>query len=115
MEAAKTKELIQNAIEVETENARRTWGPRYNSEHEAYGVLKEEVEEAADDLRIIQEVWSGFINTAFIYYLFNWEQILILSANNIQYPPRKYQIKKAFFLKNNLQKIIVYRKNALLL
>ena len=55
MEAPKTKSLIQEAIETELENARKQWGPQYNSEHEAYAVLKEEVEEAADDLTIISE------------------------------------------------------------
>lgn len=55
MEAPKTKALIQEAIETELENARTQWGPQYSSTHEAYAVLKEEVEEAADDLTIISE------------------------------------------------------------
>ena len=55
MEAEKTKLYIQNAIEAETVNAKANWGPGYNSEHEAYAVLKEEVEEAADDIMFIQE------------------------------------------------------------
>ena len=55
MEAQLTKDFIKAAIEAETENAKKDWGPQYNSEHEAYAVLKEEVEEALDDLNIIQE------------------------------------------------------------
>jgi nitrate/nitrite-specific signal transduction histidine kinase len=63
MEAQTTKLLIQEAIEVELENAREQWGPQYNTPHEAYAVLKEEVEEAMDDLTIIQQdldfLWSA--------------------------------------------------------
>ena len=55
MEAQLTKDFIKAAIDAEEENAKAQWGARYNSEHEAYAVLKEEVEEAADDLTIIQE------------------------------------------------------------
>ena len=63
MEAQTIKPLIQEAIEAELENARKEWGPKYNSTHEAYAVLKEEVEEAADDLTIIKED-LGFLWTA---------------------------------------------------
>ena len=63
MEAQIIKPLIQEAIEAELENARKEWGPKYNSTHEAYAVLKEEVEEAKDDLTIIQED-LGFLWTA---------------------------------------------------
>lgn len=55
MEAAKTKSYILEAIQAEFENIKKQWGPCYNSEHEAYAVLKEEVEEAKDDLTIITE------------------------------------------------------------
>ena len=55
MEAKRTKELIDSAIKAEIEHAKQNWGPTYASEHEAYAVLKEEVEEAADDLELLQE------------------------------------------------------------
>ena len=55
MEAQLTKDYVNAAIKAELEKAKKDWGPRYNTEHEAYAVLKEEVEEAADDLNIIQD------------------------------------------------------------
>ena len=33
---------------TETENAKKNYGDRYNSQHEGYAVLLEEVEEAAE-------------------------------------------------------------------
>ena len=44
----KTKELIKKGISVETENAINTWGDKYNSLHEGYAVLKEEIEEVKE-------------------------------------------------------------------
>ena len=46
MEAEKTKNFIKAAIASETENAKEKWGDKYHSEHEAWAVLSEEVEEA---------------------------------------------------------------------
>ena len=45
---------INKAVISETENARKNYGDRYNSQHEGYAVLLEEVEEAADDLNYIK-------------------------------------------------------------
>ena len=55
MEAQLTKDYVNAAIKAELEKAKKDWGPRYNTEHEAYAVLKEEVEEAAVDLKLILE------------------------------------------------------------
>ena len=41
---------INKAVITETENAKKNYGERYNSKHEGYAVLLEEVQEAADDL-----------------------------------------------------------------
>ena len=45
---------ISKAVMSETENAVKNYGETYNSPHEGYAVLLEEVEEAADDLTYIK-------------------------------------------------------------
>ena len=45
-----TKKYIESAIGSETENAVKNLGETYNSNHEGYAVLKEEVDEANDEL-----------------------------------------------------------------
>ncbi len=45
---------INRAVMTETENAKKNYGDRYNSRHEGYAVLLEEVEEAGDDLEYIK-------------------------------------------------------------
>ena len=45
---------INKAVMTETENAKKNYGDRYNSPHEGYAVLLEEVEEAVDDLTCIK-------------------------------------------------------------
>lgn len=47
------KECIAQAIHGETENAEALWGKTYNSNHEGYAVLKEEVEEAGAELSVL--------------------------------------------------------------
>ena len=44
-----TKELIELAVKIEYENA-CTYGETYNSEHEAWAVIKEELEETEYEL-----------------------------------------------------------------
>lgn len=50
MIAEKANEAIELAINFEHNNITTKYGEVYASEHEAYAVLKEEIEEAADDL-----------------------------------------------------------------
>lgn len=45
MFAEKTKELIEDAIKAEYENAKEKWGDKYASMHEGFAVLLEEIEE----------------------------------------------------------------------
>lgn len=54
MEATKTKNLITEAIAAETESAKKNWGSIYHSKHEAWAVLKEEVEEAETESELIK-------------------------------------------------------------
>ena len=44
-----TKDLIEQAVKIEYENA-CSYGKVYNSEHEAWAVIKEELEEAEEEL-----------------------------------------------------------------
>ncbi len=50
MIAIKSTECINQAVAYELQNVVKKYGATYNSEHEGYAVLKEEIEEAADDL-----------------------------------------------------------------
>lgn len=59
-----TKKYVETAIKAETFEAIKNHGPKYNSNHEAYAVLKEEVDEARDNQIMIRN------------YLFkSWEQV----------------------------------------
>lgn len=53
MEAKQTRDLITPALKAEEENA-NAWGTTYSSMHEAYAVLKEEIEEAGDELNTLK-------------------------------------------------------------
>lgn len=67
MEAQKTKDFVKGAIAAETENAKAVWGDTYHSEHEAWAVLAEEIEEANCALiKIvsIQNVMWNFVKKA---------------------------------------------------
>ncbi len=48
MIATKASESINQAVAYELQNIVKEYGAVYASEHEAYAVLKEEIEEAAD-------------------------------------------------------------------
>lgn len=54
---------ISKAIEYELINCVNNYGKTYNSSHEAYAVLKEEIEEAEEALEILQDkleiIWQN--------------------------------------------------------
>lgn len=58
-----TKEKINLAIIAETNNACDKWSDQYNSLHEGYAVLKEEVDEARDNQIVIRnnmfDMWGA--------------------------------------------------------
>ena len=56
MFAKKTQTMIEDAITSEVENAVKTYGAEYHSNHEGYAVLLEEIEEAANNLKDITEL-----------------------------------------------------------
>lgn len=49
-----TERLVTDAVVAEVQNARK-FGEKYNSNHEGYGVLLEEVDEVYDALRFLEE------------------------------------------------------------
>ncbi len=105
MEVKETKDLIKSAIAAETENARKKWGETYHSEHEAWAVLTEEIEEANDALVkivTIQRVLWSFVRKPKIEsedikyikedlrYLQDHCQELAIEATQIAAVARKY-------------------------
>lgn len=58
--------LIEKAIKAEYQNAIEKYGRKYNSQHEGYAVLKEECEEAENELknilRDLNELWQKIKN-----------------------------------------------------
>lgn len=55
MIATKAKESIDQAVCYELQNIVKEYGPTYHSTHEGYAVLKEEVEEAAEDMKQMEQ------------------------------------------------------------
>ena len=49
MIAKNASKAIEKAVCYELQNIVKKYGPTYASEHEAYAVLKEEIEEAAEE------------------------------------------------------------------
>lgn len=49
-----TENTVELAINKEYENACKIWGDKYNSPHEAYAVLLEEVEEVESIMRCLK-------------------------------------------------------------
>ena len=67
MEAKVTTELIDAAVKAETKSAKEKWGDIYHSEHEAYAVLTEEIEETNEafvKVASIQRVLWNFVRKA---------------------------------------------------
>lgn len=62
MIAKETKKLVALACKSEVDNA-KSYGEFYNSPHEAYAVLKEEIEETEENLKSVKnymnEIWSN--------------------------------------------------------
>lgn len=63
MIAQKADESIEQAVAYELQNIVKKYGAKYHSTHEAYAVLKEEVEEAQECLSYmllhLGEIWKG--------------------------------------------------------
>lgn len=86
-----SKVNVKAAIGYETDNAVAKWGERYSSMHEAYAVLKEEVDEARDELVPIrnnmfdfwQDVKRGKINGAKVDEVRKHAELLALEAVQI--------------------------------
>lgn len=58
--AKETENIVNQLIQAEYENACKNFGEKYNSLHEGYAVLLEEVEEANDDMTRIKYSLEDF-------------------------------------------------------
>lgn len=105
MEAKLTKDFIRGAVAAETESAKETWGETYHSEHEAWAVLHEEIEEANEALikiASINNVLWNFVRKAQkqdgdikyirdnLHYLKDHAQELAIEAVQIAAVTQKY-------------------------
>lgn len=70
MIATKATEAIEQGICYELQNIVKKYGDVYHSEHEAYAVLKEEVEEACDAVneldQKLSDIWLCITNNVVI-------------------------------------------------
>lgn len=54
MFSMESRKKIIDAINDETENAKKLWGSSFNSVHEGWAILKEEIEEATQESKFMQ-------------------------------------------------------------
>lgn len=98
----RTLKQLGELSEVELENAKSY--PPYNNHHEAYAILKEEIEEAEEELDIIkrcldsywQGVKSDYIDTELFDYIYT--HALALSNEALQVSAVVLKIKENFNL-----------------
>lgn len=61
------KKKTAEAVYAETEYAYDNYGEKYNSLHEGYAVLKEEIEEAGDEMEVLKSkldlFWFGSVRS----------------------------------------------------
>lgn len=77
MIAEKATESIDQAVAYELQNIVKKYGHIYNSEHEGYAVLLEEVEEADSEMifvkGILEKLWESIkcnkVNKELLYYV----------------------------------------------
>ena len=80
MIATKAKESIDQAVCYELQNIVKEYGPTYHSTHEGYAVLKEEVEEAAEDMKKLEEMLEHLWETIKINFSVDDELTRFLTA-----------------------------------
>lgn len=77
MIAIKSTECINQAVAYELQNVVKKYGATYNSEHEGYAVLLEEVEEANSEMifvkGILEKLWESIkcnkVNKELLHYV----------------------------------------------
>jgi hypothetical protein len=85
MFAPETENLVEQLIRAEYTNACEKFGNKYNSLHEAYAILLEEVEEVKEQtrkLRLIKRVWNEIKkdNKSVLYKLLELMEIGVICA-----------------------------------
>ena len=83
--AKETEKLVNDLIQAEYQNACEKFGEKYNSLHEGYAILKEEVEEVKEQtrkLRLIKPVWNEIKNDNknILYKLLDLMEIGVICA-----------------------------------
>ena len=58
--AAETEKLVNELIQAEYLNAVVNFGEKYNSLHEGYAVLKEEIEEVITEIKFLEKWLDNF-------------------------------------------------------
>lgn len=83
--AIETENLVEQLIQAEFKNACKKFGEKYNSLHEGYAVLLEEVEEVKEQtrkLRLIKVIWNEIKdnNNNKLYKLLDLMEIGVICA-----------------------------------
>lgn len=84
----KTDKLLDELIQAEYKNACNIYGDKYNSPHEAYAVLLEEVEEVEKELsflkRWLENIWESIKSENKYYQNECIEQLETCNTNAIK-------------------------------
>lgn len=84
----KSEKLVNNLIQAEYDNACEKYGDKYNSLHEAYAVLLEEVEETEKEIRFLkrwlENIWESIKTNNKCYQNECIEQLEICVKNSIK-------------------------------
>lgn len=90
--AAETETLVNQLIEAEYKNACEKWGEKYNSLHEGYAVLLEEVEEARNEFECFN-----------YHFLHLWDVIKRNDKNSLEREPKDLTIYSICLIKELAQ------------
>lgn len=78
--SAKTEQLVDELIQAEYKNACEKFGEKYNSLHEGYAILLEEIEEAEAEMKKIKRD----LEFLWLYTKRNDIEMINLNLNRIQ-------------------------------
>lgn len=85
MIAEKANEAINQAVCYELQNIVKHYGPTYASEHEAYAVLLEEVQEAEEACRYMESrlnsIWCAIRNNVLDKQIYHIEEVRKFAQN----------------------------------
>lgn len=90
MFAEETEKLVNELIQAEYKNACEQFGDKYNSLHEGYAVLLEEVEEVEVEFEFIESTLKGIWKETKTFSLKNYSEKILLGycKNEMEYVKR---------------------------